>query len=215
MLRHWDRVQGGRQGPDEDWILLSGCSNFVCDLGRDIRCIPHADPPLPALTCSRQLTAPQKPHTAQERQDPCIYCRKTRSTREWYTDPTWDGAPTCGGQGWVTASEAWRGPQHQRCLGRLASSQGGLQPPLPPSPVLPRMGKAGQERPGVAQRLCYQGVSLRKGCDPLSSQEPLLGLGSRWQLRGPGLARGQGSASLRLGLQAMGLPVSGTQKGAQ
>lgn len=104
---------------------------------------------------------------------------------ERYTDPTRGGAPTCGGQGWVTASEAWRGPQHQRCLGRLASSQGGLPPPLPPSLVVPRMGKASQERPGVAQRLCYQGVSLRKGCDPLSSQELLRGLGNRRWLWGP------------------------------
>lgn len=129
--------------------------------------------------------------------------------------PHMGGAPTCGGQGWVTASEAWRGPQHQRRLGRLASSQGGLRLPLPPSPVLPRMGKAGQEKPGVAQRLCYQGVSLRKGCDPLSSQEPLPGLGSRWQLWGPWAGWRSGSAMLRLRLQAVALPVPGTQKGAQ
>lgn len=138
-------------------------------------------PPFPALTCSRQHPSPQK----QGRQDPRVYCRKTRSTANGTQTPHGAGLPHAGGQGWVTASEAWQGPQHQRCLGRLASSQGGLQPPLPPSPVLPRVGKADQVRPGLAQRLCYQGVSLRKGCDPLSSQEPLPGLGSRWQLWGP------------------------------
>lgn len=151
---------------------------------------PHAHPPFPALTCSGQLTTPQKPRGTGEAGSTCLL-QEDKVYKRTYTDPTWDGAPTCGGQGWVTAS-AWRGPQHQRCLGRLASSQGGLQPPLPPSPILPRVGKAGQERPGVAQRLCYQGVSLRKGCDPLSSQEPLPRLGSRWQLWGPWTGWGSG-----------------------
>lgn len=98
--------------------------------------------------------------------------------------------------------------------GQLASSQRGLRPPLSPSLVLPRMGKAGQGRPGVAQRLCYQGVSLRKGCDPLSSQEPLPGLGAGGSC-GPWAGWRSGLSYAQTQAPALDLPVAGTQKGTQ
>lgn len=146
-------------------------------------CLLHVHPPAPALRLSRQLLAPQKPCGTGEAGSTCLL-QEDKVYREGYTDPTQGGAPTCGGQGWVTASEAWRGPQHQRCLGRSASSQGGL-PPLRHPAWFSQDGQGWPGEAGRAQRLCYQGVSLRKGCDPLSSQEPLPGLGSRRRLWGP------------------------------
>lgn len=58
-LSPWDRFQGGWQGLNEDWTLLSWPSKLVCDLSCDTTAC-HPTSPTPT-SISRQLAAPQKP----------------------------------------------------------------------------------------------------------------------------------------------------------
>lgn len=112
-------------------------------------------------------------------QDPLLYCRKTISRANATQTPQCGGrgAPTCRGRrgrGGITASMAWHGPQNQGCPGRMGQQLGQVRPLLLQNPFLPRgpwpgAGK-GLEVGRAPGRLCYQGVSLRKGCRPLPSK---------------------------------------------
>lgn len=96
------------------------------------------------------------------------------------------GAPTCGGGGaGVESQQAWPGmvPRTRDAQAGWARDWGRLRPLLLQKPFLPRGpgpgARKGLEVGGAPGRLCYQGVSLRKGCRPLPSraQETLPGWG--------------------------------------
>lgn len=137
-------------------------------------------------------------------QDPLLYCRKTISRANATQTPQWGAGGTHmrgeKGQGWSHSKHGLAGSPEPG-----VPRQDGLSGPScgrsPFSPGDHGLGRGrGLEVGGAPGRLCYQGVSLRKGCRPLPSkaQETLPGWGREQHqlLVDPGPAAGWGGSAV-------------------